>query len=158
MGVPSKLVRCLLSTKGSYLLLIRLAEAQKIRVGALGTIEFRAGFYAYVGSAMGGFGSRLRRHLRKDKKAHWHIDYLLEQASVEYVIISASNMRTECAIARTLSLGFASVAGFGSSDCRCRSHLFYASGEEDIKDGIIRTLSLFGYLVRLLRAADVQDP
>ena len=31
---------------------------------------------------MGGLDARVARHLRAEKKLHWHIDYLLERASV----------------------------------------------------------------------------
>lgn len=112
--------------KGSYVLLIDLPEGQKIVVGSLKMIDFAGGCYAYVGSAMGGVKSRLERHLRRNKKLHWHIDYLLQKASVNSVIICQSEDRMECTIARALSRKFDTIPGFGSSDCKCHSHLFYS--------------------------------
>ncbi len=113
--------------KGSYVLLIRLTEEQTITTGRLKADYFPRGYYAYVGSAMGGFKSRLNRHLRSDKKPHWHIDYLLEKAVIRRIILCETEDRVECAIAQALSCRFDAIPGFGSSDCRCRSHLFFAA-------------------------------
>lgn len=96
-----------------------------ISVGRLGETGFRAGAYAYVGSAAGGLRGRLRRHLRAEKRTRWHIDYLLERARIERVLTCYGD-RSECAIARTLAARFEAVPGFGASDCRCRGHLFFS--------------------------------
>jgi Uri superfamily endonuclease len=115
--------------KGSYVLLMSLPEEWKSTVGRLGTIYFPSGYYAYVGSALGGFRSRLDRHLRTGKKPHWHIDYLREKALLDAIITGESPERTECTIALALDRHFGSVPGFGTSDCRCRSHLFFGTGD-----------------------------
>ena len=115
--------------KGSYVLLVKLPEERTIRTGSLNAVKFPRGYYAYVGSAMNGFKSRLSHHLKRDKKLHWHIDYLLQKASITDIIIGESGDRIECAIAQALSSQFDSILGFGSNDCQCRSHLFFASGE-----------------------------
>ena len=115
--------------KGSYILVLGLPERRKIITGSLGSIDFEEGNYAYVGSALGGLESRLNRHLRSNKKLHWHIDYLLQEASVSSIIICRTDKRIECTIARILSRQFESINNFGSSDCRCPSHLFYSSGD-----------------------------
>ena len=62
--------------KGSYALIIRLNRAKRLTVGRLGEFYFPAGHYIYLGSALNGLESRVRRHLRRDKKLHWHIDFL----------------------------------------------------------------------------------
>ena len=111
--------------KGSYVILIELPEEQTISIGSLKAIYFPRGYYAYVGSAMGGFKSRLNRHLKSNKKPHWHIDYLLNKASINRIILCETEDRTECTIAQALSHQFDSIPGFGSSDCKCRSHLFF---------------------------------
>ena len=121
------------------MLLIRLPEEQTITTGRLKATYFPRGYYAYVGSAMGGFKSRLNRHLKSDKKPHWHIDYLLEKASISEIILCETKDRTECAIAQALSCQFDSIPGFGSSDCKCRSHLFFAT--DKMKPTIMATLS-----------------
>ncbi len=115
--------------KGSYTLLIQLTEEQAITTGSLKAIYFPRGYYAYVGSAMGGFKSRLNRHLKSNKKPHWHIDYLLEKASIVDIILCETNDRMECIIAQALNGQFDSIPGFGSSDCKCRSHLFFAANK-----------------------------
>ena len=110
--------------RGSYLLLVNLPEEQTITVGRRNTCYFPRGCYVYVGSALNGLRARLNRHLRDDKKLHWHIDYLLQKASITSIITCEAEGRIECALAQALSHRFDSIPGFGSSDCRCRSHLF----------------------------------
>jgi Uri superfamily endonuclease len=112
--------------KGTYVLVISLPTPQRIVVGRLGEIGFNAGWYAYVGSAMAGFKSRLPRYSKKIEKPHWHIDFLLRVASLRRIVIYPASERLECQIAGVLSKRFESVAGFGCSDCKCQSHLFYS--------------------------------
>jgi len=121
--------------KGSYILVIFLSKQVKIEIGALGTISFSKGYYLYVGSAMGNIGSttlenRVKRHLTDsaNKKIHWHIDYLLndEGFSITKLYIVPSLMRLECVIARDIKEASDSfIKNFGSTDCSCKSHLFY---------------------------------
>ena len=111
--------------KGSYVLLIQLTKEQTITAGRLKVTYFPGGYYAYVGSAMNGLKARLNRHLRSDKKRYWHVDYLLEEAAISEIILCETEDRIECAIAQALSCQFDSIPGFGSSDCSCRSHLFF---------------------------------
>lgn len=122
--------------KGSYVLLVGLPEEQTIAVGRLRDIRFPRGYYAYVGSAMGGIESRVNRHLRRSKKPHWHIDYLLDKASVIDISVCENGDRVECAIAKALGSRLDSIPGFGSSDCRCRSHLFFANDERQMLDAV----------------------
>ncbi len=133
--------------KGSYILLIQLSEEQTITPGRLKATYFPRGDYAYVGSAMGGFKSRLNRHIKSDKKLHWHIDYLLEKAVISEIILCETKGRTECAIAQALSCQFDSILGFGSSDCKCRSHLFFAT--DKMKPTIMAILSSLSMQPRL---------
>ena len=139
--------------KGSYILLIKLPEEQTITVGSLQARHFPRGYYAYVGSAMSGFKTRLSRHLRSNKKLHWHIDYLLEKASIIGIILYETNDRAECTIAQTLDHQFGSVPGFGCSDCRCHSHLFFANEGRQMKSTIMATLKSQGIRPRLERIA-----
>jgi len=134
--------------KGSYVLLIQLPEEQTITIGSLKAVHFPGGYYAYVGSAMGGFKARLRHHLKDNKKTHWHIDYLLEKASVISLILCQTTDRAECAIAQAISGRFDSIPGFGSSDCRCRSHLFLAANE--MTSTISAAINQLGYEIRCL--------
>ncbi|MEA3312481.1 MAG: GIY-YIG nuclease family protein [candidate division WOR-3 bacterium] len=116
--------------KGTYVLCMRLDEQREIAIGKLGTFLFPAGYYLYVGSALGpgGLEARLARHRRRKKRPRWHIDYLLQHARLLEVWSMASEERLECSLAREIRemLGAQIVApGFGSSDCRCPSHLVY---------------------------------
>ena len=135
--------------KGSYILLIKLPEEQTIIIGSLQTRHFPRGYYAYVGSAMSGFKSRLRHHLKSNKKLHWHIDYLVEKASITGVILCETNDRAECTIAQALDHQFNSIPGFGCSDCRCRSHLFFSANESQKKSDIMAILKSQGTRPRL---------
>ena len=138
--------------KGSYILLIQLSEEQTITPGRLKATYFPRGDYAYVGSAMGGFKSRLNRHLKSDKKPHWLIDYLLEKASISSIILCETNNRVECTIAQALNGQFDSIPGFGSSDCKCRSHLFFAT--DKMKPTIMATLNSLSMQPRLAQEQD----
>lgn len=117
------------SQPGTYVLLMHLATAQILHVGALGPCLFEAGYYLYVGSAMGGLRQRVSRHARAAKRLHWHIDYLLAEAFLCEVWYHVGCERLECAWAQALTrvpqLG-AYGAPLGASDCACRTHLFYA--------------------------------
>ncbi len=124
--------------KGSYLLLIKLPDEQAITIGSLKALPFPRGYYAYVGSAMSGLKARLSHHLRASKKPRWHIDYLLPRATISGVILCETGERIECAIAEALSHQFDAIRGFGCSDCRCYSHLFFST--EDMKPVIMTTL------------------
>jgi len=126
--------------KGNYILLIELPETGEISVGRLGLLTFPQGFYAYVGSAMNGFEGRIGRHLRKKKKPRWHIDYLLEQALIKEIVLCETEERVECILAQTLSEEFPSIPGFGSSDCRCRSHLYFEAEKDKLEKGIIEAV------------------
>jgi Uri superfamily endonuclease len=115
----------------SYVLLIGLEKEEKIEVGKRGAIHFKEGFYAYVGSAKKNLIQRIERHYSIEKKFHWHIDYLLKFSEIVETYLSSMD---ECEIAGELSKNFSSIGGFGSSDCRCPSHLFYSSNINDFRD------------------------
>ena len=137
--------------KGSYVILIRLPKAQTITIGSLSDVYFPRGYYAYVGSALGGVKSRLSRHLSQNKKLLWHIDYLLQKAAITDIIIGESENRVECAMAQALSSQFDSIPGFGSSDCHCPSHLFHATKGRQMKSAIMQTLKSLSIKPRLTK-------
>jgi len=136
---------------GSYVLLIEVPEKQIITVGRLKAVHFPGGYYAYVGSAMGGFKSRLNRHTKGGKKPHWHIDYLLQKASITKIILCQTEDRLECTIAQALSRQFDSIPGFGSSDCKCPSHLFFTTEEKKMLSRIMSNIDLLGIKPRLVQ-------
>jgi Uri superfamily endonuclease len=136
------------TSKGTYALVLHLEHREEITVGKLGTFPFPAGYYLYVGSALGpgGLEARLARHRRRDKKLRWHIDYLLEHAQLVEVWSAASTDKEECLwaqAARKLPGGEIPVPGFGSSDCRCPSHLIYLA-EKPTYEEFAAKLTLFG--------------
>jgi Uri superfamily endonuclease len=115
--------------RGIYCLLIHLPSDQCIVVGALGRKKFMRGCYVYVGSAMGGIEQRVRRHISTRKKLKWHVDYLLARSEIlASIAIHSDSRKTECETVEALSVCedvTFPVARFGSSGCRCRSHLLY---------------------------------
>lgn len=116
--------------KGSYVLLIVLKKNKEIQIGKLGKIFFKKGYYAYVGSALNNLEKRIQRHFIEDKKIHWHIDYLLKYSEITKVFYKEKILREECSIAEKFKEIFTFINGFGCSDCKCKSHLFYGDIEE----------------------------
>jgi len=112
--------------RGTYVLLAQIPYNLALSVGELGKLELKAGYYAYVGSALSGLEARVARHLREEKRLRWHIDHLLTRARLVDVVIAESEERRECAVAKELAKNLPGVRGFGSSDCGCESHLFYS--------------------------------
>ncbi len=66
----------------TYQLSIEVAAPISVCIGRLGTFIFQAGIYVYTGSARKNMDARLKRHFSKEKKMHWHIDYLLAAPGV----------------------------------------------------------------------------
>jgi Uri superfamily endonuclease len=112
--------------KGIYALVIRLENDAAYNIGALGMISFKKGLYIYVGSAQTNLEERVRRHLRKEKRLFWHIDYLLgsNMAKAEKVFHMKGDKAAECVVANEVGKRGEPIMGFGSSDCNCKSHLF----------------------------------
>jgi len=103
--------------KGTYILLLELPKPQRVSVGKLGVLYFTEGSYAYVGSALNGLEAGIKRHLRHNKKHHWHIDYLLDWAYTYEAVLIPSKGRLECTLARALNEELPCIRSFGSSDC-----------------------------------------
>lgn len=119
---------------GTYVLILRLSVERRLVVGRLGEIAFAPGFYAYVGSALGrsscGLRQRLTRHLRRNKRLHWHIDTLREVCEVVEIWYTVGSERCECVWSAALGAlpGITAVkSAFGASDCACRTHLFIST-------------------------------
>ena len=102
----------------------------------MGKVFFIEGNYIYIGSAKGCLEARLRRHLKKDKKSFWHIDYLLKDERTQISQIWIILKPIECEIAEVFYRNpFTETVrkGFGSSDCKCETHLFYIKNKEKMK-------------------------
>ena len=127
--------------KGTYLLRIVLLSDRNLEIGSLGKLHFPVGTYCYAGSAMNGLDQRIGRHLSREKKIRWHIDYLtLSADSVAAYLSESPGEIGECRMAELMKkAGWTPVKGFGCSDCRCQSHLFRVTeGDEN------RILSVLG--------------
>ena len=118
------------SAHGTYVVLLRLQKIRSIKVGKLGGLDFLPGWYAYAGSAMGpgGLAARIGRHYRRNKKNHWHIDYLRPATRMEGLCLVTDPLRREHLWAQRLGkapLTGEPISGFGSTDCSCAAHLYY---------------------------------
>ena len=114
--------------RGVYLLLICVKKQISAKISKVGKIKFKKGKYVYIGSAQNGIEQRVKRHLRKRKKKFWHIDYLLANKNVEIekVFYRLAGKKEECRLAkRMLKTKSFPVMNFGSSDCNCKTHLFF---------------------------------
>ena len=131
---------------GTYALLIRLTTGRRLIVGKPGPREcparkfparkFPEGYYLYLGSALKGLEGRLRRHLQHDKKPHWHIDVLTNAETVAQIWRSEGDEGRECLWAQAAPLhpgASVPVPGFGSSDCRCTTHLVHLSTSSQVQ-------------------------
>ncbi len=114
---------------GTYALIMTCVNEQPIEVGKLGRLNTRAGFYVYVGSAFGpgGLKARIAHHVNISRRPHWHIDYLRPILHLKEVWYSYESERHEHRWAEALGRfkgATIPLAGFGSSDCSCLTHLF----------------------------------
>lgn len=127
LEIPWGYLKGEIQDRGSYLLVLRLDQEKLLKIGQLGSILFQRGYYVYVGSAMANLTARIKRHRRTRKKEHWHIDYLTQAADEFLSLPIRSSHRHECHIAASLSSILTSgPSGFGSSDCDCKTHLFWS--------------------------------
>ena len=124
--------------KGCYCLIIELEKTTPIKIGKrLGEIQFRKGYYVYVGSAMNSLEARVKRHLSDEKKLHWHVDYLLSDKNSEIVdvVYAESSRNVECKLSKQIE-DDNGIEGFGCSDCECESHLYYFKKRKDAIDQV----------------------
>jgi Uri superfamily endonuclease len=115
---------------GTYALILASTKTAPIRVGKLGSLQLQPGFYVYTGSAHGpgGLRARLAHHLKPTARPHWHIDYLRANTNPEEVWYCCGLGLWEHRWAQCLGLqqgASVPLTGFGSSDCRCETHLYF---------------------------------
>ncbi|QIB74668.1 GIY-YIG nuclease family protein [Halogeometricum borinquense] len=128
---------------GTYVLLFELPVSTEISVGSLGSMEFPAGAYAYIGSAFGSNGlGRVARHCRvatgEHDVRHWHVDYFGGYSETELVsVVAAPRADAECAVATALGPESSPVSGFGSSDCHCLAHLAFRNDRETLCSAVL---------------------
>ena len=103
------------ATSGAYVLVLRLDAPHDVRIGKI-LATLASGDYLYCGSARGpgGLRARLARHMRPQKRVHWHIDQLTTEASLLGAFVAEQG--DECALNAALADLPIPIAGFGSSD------------------------------------------
>jgi Uri superfamily endonuclease len=128
--------------KGIYVLIISVRHSIRVEIGAKGIVAFQRGTYAYVGSAQSNMEKRLARHLKSAKRKFWHIDYLLTSpaTAVRRIFTCEAARNEECRLADLLRQKSSAVTGFGSSDCKCKSHLFKIRNYEFLKEHMQETV------------------
>ncbi len=135
--------------KGSYILILHVKEDLKVRIGRLGLQYISKGYYAYVGSAQGkppqNLKGRLRRHVSKEKKAKWHIDYLTLRKGVtpvKAIIVFAENIEHDLSKILEKTGQKPTIKGFGATDCKagCHSHLYKIHSIDDATRKILSSL------------------
>mgnify|MGYP001054298040 CR=1 FL=1 len=112
--------------RGAYIITGLLKRNRTVEIGSLGRISFKKGYYLYIGSAMNSLSSRIKRHMRKEKTMRWHIDYLIPYLQDIRAIPIQSSEDLECHLAQEIeSITVDYIKAFGSSDCNCKSHLYW---------------------------------
>jgi Uri superfamily endonuclease len=113
--------------KGSYCLIFEVKSDLNVEVRNGRAFQLKRGIYVYCGSAFGSGGLRRRvlRHMKRNKKRHWHIDFLTTREETDFLgVWIFEGKRFECKLAKEVSAVGEAVLGFGSTDCKCDSHLF----------------------------------
>jgi len=124
--VQYEAVRKNLVDRGTYILVLKNDKDQELSVGGLGKVNFRRGFYVYVGSAQTSLEKRLKRHFSVSRKKWWHIDYIGNSMRVFRVFVVRGEKRCEKEIAMDLmKICDGYIPGFGTGDSPVQSHLFY---------------------------------
>ncbi len=135
-----------MNEKGIYVLILRLHNDIDLTVGKLQELKFKSGFYAYAGSALGTGGfKRVTRHFNiaegKNHVRKWHIDHLLPHTELICAILIPTDKTLECAVAKELAISLKVIPGFGCTDCRCKSHLFFSG--TDIHKNVLNICNCF---------------
>lgn len=115
---------------GTYALVFQCATPFDAVAGKLGPIFLATGYWIYVGSAFGpgGLRSRLNHHLKPSRRPHWHLDYIknaLRPLEI-WTTTDAAQREHDWAMGFSTQRGASRpIAGFGATDCACRSHLIH---------------------------------
>ena len=123
---------------GTYALILVSSQARCLRIGRLGSLALRPGWYVYVGSAFGrgGVRARLAHHRKRAARPHWHVDHLRLHTRLERVWYTHDPSRREhqwAQVMQQLPDAELPLHGFGSSDCACASHLVRFSGRPSFR-------------------------
>ena len=123
---------------GTYTLIFLSSRKSRHTIGKLGTLKLKPGFYIYVGSAFGpgGLKARIAHHGKRPTRPHWHLDYLGSFLDLVEIWYTYDPVHREHQWAQTLSTtkgATVPLAGFGSSDCHCQSHLLFFNTKPAIR-------------------------
>lgn len=125
--------------RGIYFLLIRIPQKIHLTIrGKEHTVS--RGWCVYTGSAQKNLSARIQRHIRDEKKFHWHIDYLLAQSDVREarVLIGAVREDEEKYALKWISLADdVPVLGFGASDSHIKAHLVWFKKRSTVENAEI---------------------
>ncbi len=108
----------------TYILFIKNDRPLSLKVGRGLFCIFPQGEYIYIGSAKKNLNKRILRHFSKDKKFHWHIDYLLAHTNIESVYVGPMEELKVVKIILDKIKPQIPCSGFGASDSPYPSHLF----------------------------------
>ena len=145
-----------MSLTGRYILVFKIERPLVLQISTLNygkSFSLDPEYYGYIGSAMGpgGIFSRVSRHIKRDKKIKWHIDYITSHEEVMFLFVYWVNSKnlSECDIVRVLhkhGLGKAIVRGFGATDSPCYSHLIHIEAKIPIFLFSVKKLFNGGFL------------
>jgi len=126
LDVPWNVVEREGGDRGCYLAIFRLRRALRWRAGRAAGAFLPPGFHIYVGSAKRGLAARLARHAGGTGRPFWHVDRLRAAAKPRAFLPVRTADDIECDLASAVrGAADGEAAGFGCSDCRCSSHLFF---------------------------------
>ncbi len=118
---------------GIYLLELNSDDINSLPIKKFNNILLQKGYYYYVGSAQKNLDHRIKRHIRSEKKIHWHIDYLTSNKNFKIkriFIFPDAPKDFECELRKNIETEFSlqiPLTGFGNGDCNlCPSHLLYS--------------------------------
>jgi Uri superfamily endonuclease len=124
---------------GTYALVFLCEAPFHAVIGKFGPTRIASGYWVYVGSAFGpgGLRARLSHHLRPSPRPHWHLDYIKFGLHPVEIWATDDGAKRECewaGVLSTLKGATRPIAGFGASDCSCRSHLVHLPRRPDFSD------------------------
>jgi len=114
---------------GCYQLVLRLEQVISLEVGALCKLNLSKGYYLYTGRHRKALWRRIERHLQKDKRVYWHIDYFTTHPAFQLKhLIIYPETDAECKINQEFQHFFNArllYPGLGSGDCKnkCGAHM-----------------------------------
>ncbi len=122
-----------ISNQGIYILELFSPTTIRLNHKKFADKTLPKGYLFYVGSAQKNFIKRIERHITKNKKLHWHIDYLTTRSEIKLeriFIFPNATKENECKLVSNLANIFHleyPLIGFGNSDCNnCKSHLLFS--------------------------------